>query len=135
MVGREFWKMSGSGNDFVFFNAMHVAAGDLATPARIGQLCERRTGIGADGVVFLERHDVHAFSMRYFNRDGSLAEMCGNAALCSTRLARELGIVEQGEIVSRIGLGGECEIVGRADRGIKCLMSALFAARGFVGMI
>jgi len=114
MVGREFWKMSGSGNDFVFFNAMHVAAGDLATPARIGQLCERRTGIGADGVVFLERHDVHAFSMRYFNRDGSLAEMCGNAALCSTRLARELGIVEQGEFTFQTVSG---PVTGRFQDG------------------
>ena len=95
--GRRFWKMSGSGNDFVFFDAMQEPAGDLATPGRIGSLCDRRTGIGADGVVFLEPHPVHAFSMRYFNRDGSLAEMCGNAALCSTRLSRELGITGEGE--------------------------------------
>lgn len=96
MAGRRFWKMSGSGNDFVFFDAMTEPAGHLETPAWIGRLCERRTGIGADGVVFLEPHAIHAFSMRYFNRDGSLAEMCGNAALCSTRLARELGITPEG---------------------------------------
>lgn len=89
--------MSGSGNDFVFFDAMREPAGALATPEMIGRLCERRTGIGADGVVFLEPHGGHAFSMRYFNRDGSLAEMCGNAALCSTRLATELGVVSGGD--------------------------------------
>lgn len=97
MAGRRFWKMSGSGNDFVFFDAMRESAGALATPEVIGRLCERRTGIGADGVVFLEPHPTHAFSMRYFNRDGTLAEMCGNAALCSTRLATELGIVRGGD--------------------------------------
>jgi diaminopimelate epimerase len=97
MTRRRFWKMSGSGNDFVFFDAMHDPAGALASPEVIGRLCERRTGIGADGVVFLEPHPERAFFMRYFNRDGSLAEMCGNAALCSTRLARELGIVEAGD--------------------------------------
>jgi diaminopimelate epimerase len=97
MVGRQFWKMSGSGNDFVFFDAMREAGGDLATPPVIGRLCERRTGIGADGVVFLEPHPRLSFMMRYFNRDGSLAEMCGNAALCSTRLARDLRIVEEGD--------------------------------------
>ncbi len=97
MAGRRFWKMSGSGNDFVFFDAMRESAGALATPEMIGRLCERRTGIGADGVVFLEPHAVHAFSMRYFNRDGSLAEMCGNAALCSARLATELGLVLGGD--------------------------------------
>ena len=96
MTGRRFWKMSGSGNDFVFFDAMREPAGELATPEWIGRLCERRTGIGADGVVFLEPHPIQAFSMRYFNRDGSLAEMCGNAALCSTRLARVLGIAPEG---------------------------------------
>lgn len=99
MVGRQFWKMSGSGNDFVFFNAMVEGAGELATATQIGRLCERRTGIGADGVVFLEPHATLPFMMRYFNRDGSLAEMCGNAALCSTRLARELGIVGEGDFV------------------------------------
>lgn len=97
MPGRKFWKMSGSGNDFVFFDAMHEPAGELATPEVIGKLCERRTGIGADGVVFLEPHATLPFMMRYFNRDGSLAEMCGNAALCSTRLARDLGIVGEGD--------------------------------------
>jgi diaminopimelate epimerase len=96
MRGRNFWKMSGSGNDFVFFDAMVVPAGSLETASVIDALCERRTGIGADGVVFLEPHERHAFLMRYFNRDGSLAEMCGNAALCSTRLAVELGIVGAG---------------------------------------
>lgn len=97
MKGRSFWKMSGSGNDFVFFDAMSEPAGVLAEPAVIGRLCERRTGIGADGVVFLEPHERLPFMMRYFNRDGSLAEMCGNAALCSTRLARDLGIVGAGD--------------------------------------
>lgn len=97
MEGRSFWKMSGSGNDFIFFNAMTEPAGQLAEPAVIGRLCERRTGIGADGVVFLEPHARLPFMMRYFNRDGSLAEMCGNAALCSTRLARDLGIVGEGD--------------------------------------
>lgn len=97
MSGRRFWKMSGSGNDFVFFDAMRDEAGALATPEMIGRLCARRTGIGADGVVFLEPDPEHPFFMRYFNRDGSLAEMCGNAALCSTRLARDLGIVGDGD--------------------------------------
>ena len=97
MKGRRFWKMSGSGNDFIFFDAMREPAGSLATPEVIGRLCERRTGVGADGVVFLEPHASLAFMMRYFNRDGSLAEMCGNAALCSTRLARDLGLVGHGD--------------------------------------
>lgn len=97
MAERRFWKMSGSGNDFVFFNAMEEPGGDLTTPDMIARLCARRTGIGADGIVLLEPHPSVAFSMRYFNRDGTLAEMCGNAALCSVRLSTELGIVGRGD--------------------------------------
>jgi diaminopimelate epimerase len=94
-AGRSFYKMSGSGNDFVFFDARAEPPGDLAEAGRIQRLCSRALGIGADGVVFLlpgEGGDEAAFRMRYHNSDGSLASLCGNAALCSTRLAVELGI-------------------------------------------
>jgi diaminopimelate epimerase len=88
--------MSGSGNDFVFFDAREEPAPELESASAIGAICERRTGVGADGIVLLERDPEHAFSIRYFNRDGSLAELCGNASLCSVRLAVELGIVDEG---------------------------------------
>lgn len=94
---RPFWKMTGSGNDFVFFDARAEPAGLLESAEAIGALCDRRRGIGADGVVFFENDPEHAYSIRYFNRDGSLAEFCGNASLCSVRLAVELGVVQQGE--------------------------------------
>lgn len=90
--GRKFWKMSGSGNDFVFFDARTDAPGVFSTAKVIDQLCARATGVGADGVVFLQNDATEAFRIRYFNRDGSLAELCGNASLCSARLATELGV-------------------------------------------
>jgi diaminopimelate epimerase len=93
--GRKFWKMSGSGNDFVFFDARTDAPGAFATAAVIDQLCARATGIGADGVVFIQDDATEAFRIRYFNRDGSLAELCGNASLCSARLATELGVADR----------------------------------------
>jgi diaminopimelate epimerase len=93
-AGRRFWKMSGSGNDFVFFDARDWHREFLDEPGAIQRLCDRRLGVGADGVVFLERAPAPArFRMAYFNSDGSRASMCGNAALCSTRLAVELGAV------------------------------------------
>ncbi len=98
--GRRFFKMTGSGNDFVFFDNRTAAHEDLAHPAVIAALCDRRAGIGADGIVLLSSSAVHAFDMRYYNRDGSLAEMCGNAALCSARLAQFLGIVRDGAAFS-----------------------------------
>ncbi len=88
--------MTGSGNDFVFFDARTEPAGVLESPSAISAVCDRRLGIGADGVVFLERDAAAAFSIRYFNRDGSLAELCGNASLCSVSLASDLGIVQRG---------------------------------------
>jgi diaminopimelate epimerase len=91
--GRTFYKMSGSGNDFVMVDAMREPAGALADPALIQAVCARATGIGADGIVFLEPSDSASYRMTYLNSDGSRADLCGNASLCSARLATELGIV------------------------------------------
>jgi diaminopimelate epimerase len=90
---REFFKMSGSGNDFVVFDARVEPPGPLASPRVIREVCARGPGVGADGMVFIEPStaDGAQFRMRYFNSDGSVAEMCGNAALCVTSLASQLG--------------------------------------------
>jgi diaminopimelate epimerase len=90
--GRHFWKMSGSGNDFVFFDARLESAGPLENQDVVARICSRGTGVGADGIVFLQVDDSEAFRIRYLNRDGSLGELCGNASLCSVRLAVELGL-------------------------------------------
>jgi diaminopimelate epimerase len=95
--GRTFYKMSGSGNDFVMVDAMSRAPEELATAAVIQSICARGTGIGADGIVFLERSWAADFRMVYLNSDGSRADLCGNATLCSVRLAVELGIMPSGE--------------------------------------
>lgn len=99
--GMSFYKMSGSGNDFIFFDAREPRSADFEAPGEIRRLCERGTGVGADGVVFVEPGGEDDFSIRYYNSDGSLGELCGNATLCSLRLAREIGMVTAGEV--RIG--------------------------------
>ncbi len=86
--------MSGSGNDFVFFDVREIQPGRLVDPEVIRGLCARRTGIGADGVVLIQDFEWGDYRMRYFNSDGSPASMCGNAALCSARLAVELGAAD-----------------------------------------
>ena len=97
-AGRAFYKLCGSGNDFVFLDGFHAPIGALGSAEAIRALCARATGIGADGVVLLEppgaEGDGAAFRMRYHNSDGSRATLCGNAALCATRLAVELGIAD-----------------------------------------
>lgn len=88
---RAFMKMSGSGNDFVVLDAIAEPLGGLPGPEVVRALCARGAGVGADGLVVLARSTDAAARMIYFNRDGSRGEMCGNAALCCTRLAAELG--------------------------------------------
>jgi diaminopimelate epimerase len=84
--------MTGSGNDFVMLDARHTTPDDWA-PEDIRAVCARGTGIGADGLVFLgPGAQPGSVRMVYFNADGSRAAMCGNAALCSTRLAARLGL-------------------------------------------
>jgi diaminopimelate epimerase len=97
LSGTPFFKMSGSGNDFVFLDNRSGQFDALMTPGIIDALCHRRTGIGADGVVLIDHDASNSFGMRYYNRDGTLAEMCGNAALCSARIATHLGIVPPGD--------------------------------------
>jgi diaminopimelate epimerase len=91
-AGRPFFKMSGSGNDFVMVDARTEPPGELAKPEVIGRVCARATGVGADGIVFLERSAAADVRLTYLNSDGSRAALCGNATLCTTRLSVELGI-------------------------------------------
>ena len=96
-AGRTFYKMSGSGNDFVLVDAMSEPADTLIEPASVQAICARATGIGADGLVLLEPSRLASYRMTYLNSDGSRADLCGNATLCSARLATELGIVRDTE--------------------------------------
>jgi diaminopimelate epimerase len=114
-----FWKMSGSGNDFVVVDARAGVPEDLTAPGTVKRLCARGTGVGADGLVLLEEDRSADFRMVYYNSDGSRAEMCGNAALCITRLAADLGAgnatgmrfgSDAGTISARIGVDARPEV-------------------------
>ena len=100
LQGTPFVKMTGSGNDFVFFDASTVDASRLTSPEVIRAICHRHNGIGADGIVVLEGLTSTAPSsagsdtqarIHYFNADGTAADLCGNATLCSTVMAVDLG--------------------------------------------
>jgi diaminopimelate epimerase len=84
--GLVFHKMSGSGNDFVILDGRYTLE-PVWTGERIRWLCDRREGVGADGMVLLTPEAPGRVRMDFWNCDGSRADMCGNAALCSTRLA------------------------------------------------
>ncbi len=82
-----FTKMVGTGNDFVIVDTVRHPLPSLRRqwPALSRALCDRHTGIGADGVLVLEPSRVAEIRMRVFNPDGSEAEMCGNGARCVAR--------------------------------------------------
>lgn len=102
--GIRFWKMTGSGNDFVFIDESVDDATGLDSPEMVARICSRTDGVGADGVVFLSHAAGGETRIRYYNRDGSRGELCGNASLCTTNLAVTLGIG------SRDGLRFETDI-------------------------
>ncbi len=86
-----FVKMHGIGNDFVMLDTLRegLPNGDLAELSCL--LCDRRRGVGGDGLILLEAGNESPFRMRMFNPDGSLSEMCGNGLRCAAQLARDRG--------------------------------------------
>ena len=89
-----FWKMSGSGNDFVVVDRRNRSL--IEDPSRFAQkICRRKVSVGADGVLFLEESEKADFMMRILNADGSEAEMCGNGARCIARFAYLHGIARK----------------------------------------
>jgi diaminopimelate epimerase len=91
-----FYKMTGSGNDFVMLDGRTAAPGAWSQAA-IAAVCDRRNGVGADGLVILAP-EAGGVRMTYWNADGGRAAMCGNAALCSARLAATLGLAPAGAV-------------------------------------
>lgn len=96
--------MHGAANDFVVID--HRAP-FLEEPAGalVRRLCDRRRGVGADGVLLLDRDPELDFAMRYWNADGGAADYCGNGARCLAAYALSLGLGRGGEVTFRTAAG------------------------------
>ncbi len=88
----EFFKMSGSGNDFILIDNRDgkLAVGRLEDFVR--KVCQRRISVGADGLIVIQKSDRADFSWRFFNADGSEVDMCGNGGRCAARFAYIKGV-------------------------------------------
>ena len=107
LKGIPFAKMTGSGNDFVFFDGRDASIALLTSPDVIRAICNRNNGIGADGIVVLEpAAPVADARIHFYNSDGTPADLCGNATLCSTTMATELGL-SSGAVISLLTPAGE----------------------------
>ena len=85
-----FYKYQGTGNDFIIIDNRSLTIN--LTTEQVKKLCDRRFGIGADGLMLLNTKAGYDFQMIYYNSDGRLSSMCGNGGRCLVRFANDMGI-------------------------------------------
>lgn len=112
-----FYKYQGTGNDFIILDNRNWSFTSLSTD-QINSLCDRRFGIGADGLMLLNNKEGYDFEMKYFNADGREGSMCGNGGRCMVKFAYHLGIHKDSYKFLAIDGEHEAEI---DDKGIVSL--------------
>ena len=89
-----FFKYQGAGNDFILIDN-RLQQFNHQQPQLIARLCDRRFGIGGDGIMFLQVKEAFDFEMVYYNADGKPSSMCGNGGRCIVAFAKFLGLIDR----------------------------------------
>lgn len=115
------YKYQGAGNDFVLLDNRQGKYSGLDFK-QIALLCDRRFGVGADGLMLLENHEEYPFCMRFFNSDGMPGSMCGNGGRCISAFALKLGIVEEDTPFSFWSSDGAHQARVLSRHGDRCMV-------------
>ncbi|NLD35258.1 MAG: diaminopimelate epimerase [Desulfatiglans sp.] len=115
----EFYKMSGTGNDFILIDNRDEKVPDKEMRHIAQRACRRRDSVGADGMIYIINSDKYDFKWRFFNSDGSEAEMCGNGSRCAARFAILNGIAGEHMTFETIAGLVSADVSGRS---VKVLM-------------
>lgn len=115
-----FFKYQGAGNDFILIDNRTNNYLNRKDTQTINHLCDRRFGIGADGLILLNEKEGYDFEMVYFNADGRESSMCGNGGRCIVAFAAFLGIIE--DRCSFLAIDGPHDGVLRADGWVNLKM-------------
>ncbi len=118
----KFTKIQGAGNDFVIINNIEAKFNPALLPDMARRFCQRGASVGADGFIALDCPEKKGdFRMRFYNADGSIAEMCGNGARCIARYAYEEGVSKEEMIIETVA--GDVKAYRLDKRKYKILLN------------